>query len=418
MSAREKVACLIGFGLEAGLVLLAWVERGSEHDVQRDVLLFFVTSVLYLCGLVVLGRVEGEIRGWVLVGWAVVFRLTAFGMGPVFSDDLYRYRWEGQVAAAGWNPYDWRPADAAMTPFFDARVDGKDFKAVYGPLLQTLQWALYELGGGALWVMKLGACAAEAALGWMLWRNVGEKWRWMAWGWCPLGIVEFWGMGHHDAVMMALAVGALLAAEGRRWPWAYLLLGLAGAAKYWPLLLWPLLVRLGGGRWAWVTAAAVGACWWPWRTDVSENVRFLGGFVGGWRNNDLLFGGILALTGDLVTAKRVALGLIGAAAAGAAVWARSLRAGYWAVALTVLVVSANVHPWYLTWIVPLAVFEWPWAVLAWGALAPLHYVVLIRWRAEQEWDGVSNWRWLVYAPVAAVLMVQMVRREVFGKSRS
>ena len=119
------MACLIGFGLEAGLVLLAWVERGSEHDVQRNVLLFFVTSVLYLCGLVVLGRVEGEIRGWVLVGWAVVFRLTAFGMGPVFSDDLYRYRWEGQVAAAGWNPYDWRPADAAMAPFFDASVDGK-----------------------------------------------------------------------------------------------------------------------------------------------------------------------------------------------------------------------------------------------------------------------------------------------------
>ena len=124
------------------------------------------------------------------------------------------------------------------------------------------------------------------------------------------------------------------------------------------------------------------------------------------------------MTGDLVTAKRVALGLIAASAAGAAVWARSLRAGYWAVALTVLVVSANVHPWYLTWIVPLAVFEWPWAVLVWGALAPVHYVVLIRWREAQEWEGVSNWRWLVYAPVAAVLMVQMVRREVFGKSRS
>ena len=155
-------------------------------------------------------RLQGGIRPTFLLGWALVFRLTAFCMDPLFSDDLYRYRWEGRVAAAGLNPYDHRPAGPGLGALLEERVDGKDFKPVYGPLLETLQWGLVVLGGGSLLAMKLGACLAELGLCWLLWQWVEEKWRWMAWGWCPLGIVEFWGMGHHDAVMAALAVGAPL----------------------------------------------------------------------------------------------------------------------------------------------------------------------------------------------------------------
>jgi len=411
MSAKEKVACLIGIVLEAGLVLLAF------HDPQRDIALFIVTNILYLAGLACVSRLDGGIRTSILMGGAVAFRLTALWMPPLFSDDLYRYRWEGQVAAAGMNPYDYRPADEAVARFLNERVDGKDFKPVYGPLLQTLQWVLVVLGGGSLWVMKLGACFAELVLSWLLFQCVAEKWRWLAWGWCPLGIVEFWGMGHHDAVMVALAIGAVWFAERRGWPWAFVLLGLAGATKYWPLLLWPAFMRLGGWRWAWLAPAVFGLCWLPWWTNVTENAHFMGGFVGGWRNNDTFFGVILALAGSLDRAKQAATALILLGSLGA-MWARSAREAYWAVALTILLVSANVHPWYLTWLLPLAVFHWPWPVLIWGALAPLHYIVLVRWRSEHIWDGVSNWRWAVYLPVIAALMVQLVRRRRVGNSRS
>lgn len=338
-------------------------------------------------------------------------------MDPLFSDDLYRYRWEGRVAAAGMNPYDHRPAEPALAHLLEPSVDGKDFKPVYGPVLQTLQWLLVLAGGDkSLLIMKLSACLAELALCWLLFQWVDEKWKWMAWGWCPLGIVEFWGMGHHDAVMVCLALFALWVAEKKRWPLAFLLLGLAGATKYWPLLLWPAFVRLAGWRWAWLAPAAFAFCWWPWATDVGENLRYMGGFVGGWRNNDILFGAILQLAGSLDAAKRVSTGIILLSAV-AAIWARSARQAYWIVVLTILLVSANVHPWYLTWIVPLAVSHWPWPILLWGTLAPVHYVVLIRWRNEHVWEGLTNWRWVVYLPVLAALMVQMVKRRNVGDPR-
>lgn len=150
MSAREKAACLVGLGLEAGFLLLALVRSGGVHDPQGGIVLFLVTSIVYLAGMAWLCRLEGGIRGSVVLGWALVFRLTAFAMDPLFSDDLYRYRWEGRVAAMGLNPYEHRPAEAGLAALLEARVDGKDFKPVYGPLLQSVQLALVWLGGGAL----------------------------------------------------------------------------------------------------------------------------------------------------------------------------------------------------------------------------------------------------------------------------
>jgi alpha-1,6-mannosyltransferase len=419
MSAREKAACLFGFGLEAGLLLLALVSSGGVHETQQSIAVFFVTSVLYLAGLAFMCRLDGGIRPSFLLGWALLFRLTAFWMPPLFSDDLFRYRWEGQVAAAGFNPYEVRPIDPQVVRFFDERVDGKDIRAVYGPLLQLVQLTLVQMGAGSLHVMKLGACLAELALCWLLWQWLPtEKWRWIAWAWCPLGIVEFWGMGHHDAIMVALTAAAIWFAEQKRWPWAMALLGLAGATKYWPLLLILPFARQGGWRWLWLPPAISAALWWPWWTDILQNARYTGGYIGGWRNNDALFGFLLSLTGNLDTAKYLAAGLILASAIAAAVWARTPRQAYWTIALTILLVSANAHPWYLTWILPFAVFSWPSPVLLWAALVPIHYIVLIRWREEHVWEGVSPWRWIVYLPVLAAMMVQVIRRPRVGNPRS
>ncbi len=76
---------------------------------------------------------------------------------------------------------------------------------------------------------------------------------------------------------------------------------------------------------------------------------------------------------------------------------------------TILAFSANVHPWYVCWLLPLAVFRAPFVLGTWAALAPALYVVLIRWRAEHVWDGVSPMRWCVYLPVGAAIVLQLVK---------
>src|SRR5256885_329280 len=74
-----------------------------------------------------------------IIAFAILFRLTFWILYPALSDDVFRYRWEGKLQAAGGNPYEVRPADARWAELRDAtfpRVVGKDFKAVYGPLIE------------------------------------------------------------------------------------------------------------------------------------------------------------------------------------------------------------------------------------------------------------------------------------------
>lgn len=402
MSSREWFACLCAAGIEIGLLAL----DSKQLDAVTAVSVFVAISLLYLGAL----WAAAHVRPRMLIGAAVVFRLTAFFMPPHFSDDLYRYRWEGSAAAVGITPYDARPADERLAFLRGedfARVDGKDFKAVYGPALQTVQVTLFRLGGGSLWVMKLGACAAEAFVLWLLFFWTRGDPRWLAWAWCPLPIVEFWGMGHHDAILIALTLAAIYLLERESFARAFVLLGFAAATKYWPILLLPYFARK---RW-WLAPVPVlvfALCWWPWHTDVSENLRYMSGFVGGWRNNDIFFGALLAAAGSLDTAKLVALGIIGMAGL-STFFARSGLQALAITAGTILAVSANVHPWYVCWLLPLAIFRAPFVLGTWAALAPVLYVVLIRWRAEHVWDGVSPARWFVYLPVGAAIVLQLVK---------
>ena len=85
-----------------------------------------------------------------------------------------------------------------------------------------------------------------------------------------------------------------------------------------------------------------------------------------------------------------------------------------AIIVAILALSANVHPWYLTWIVPLLAFYPIPALLLWTALMPLAYSVLIDWSILGEWNGETPMRWLIYAPVGVMLIVSLVLRRRQG----
>jgi hypothetical protein len=145
-------------------------------------------------------------------------------------------------------------------------------------------------------------------------------------------------------------------------------------------------------------------------TDAIENARFASGFVGGWRNNDSLFGLLLWLTGDLYRAKYLAFALL-------AVWVGWLssqrlpdgRRALFAVA-GLLAISANVHPWYLTWMLPFLMEAAAPFGFVWIALAPVTFTPAIIWRMTGVWNGVLMSRWWVYGPVFATMVLGVLER--------
>jgi len=365
-------------------------------------------------------------------------------MTPSLSDDPYRYRWEGKLQAAGGNPYQVRPGDPQWAQLRDSafpRVVGKDFKAVYGPLIEQVELWTYRVVSTSVsdperqvfWFkLPYALCdlAAIAAL-WLLLSAHGlARERTLIYAWSPLTVIEFWGTGHNDSLVVMLVTLALLAAARKYWTWAFAALSLAVGAKVWPILLIPLFIGWRGYRsvrwyryrpvrWyqGWVVAPILLILALPYWSNVTENLRFMSGFVGGWRNNDSLFGFILYFAKDIYRAKRIAFAIIAATVGALTLGRVPLERAILAAISVMLMVSANCHPWYLTWILPLLALVPVPGLLLWTALVPMAYAAVISWITLGEWQGSTTMRWYEYVPVYSMLIGSWLVSRLYGRHR-
>jgi alpha-1,6-mannosyltransferase len=192
----------------------------------------------------------------VLLGGALLLRLTLFPSLPDLSDDLYRYVWDGWLSYSGMNPFRFVPADPALAEFQSSwlfnRLNSPGYHSIYPPLSQLvfllggavearIGWpaSAYAVKGGFLLLELSGVCLLHLAL-----RAQGKPSGALAlYALNPLPIVVIAGSGHTEGGLVLglglLAFGVASGAHRRAW----MGLVLAGASKGIPLLLAPLLVR-------------------------------------------------------------------------------------------------------------------------------------------------------------------------------
>ena len=168
-------------------------------------------------------RADGEVPAAGILAVAVLLRLLALPLTPGLSDDVYRYLWDGRVAASGANPYLLTPDDESLAGLRDElwrKTAHRDVATVYPPLALGAFTAAavlprplfaYKLG---LAGVDLAGCALLLALA----RRRGNALAALACVWNPLLVVEGAGMGHVDVLGASLAVGCvwLLGCRWRR----------------------------------------------------------------------------------------------------------------------------------------------------------------------------------------------------------
>jgi alpha-1,6-mannosyltransferase len=436
---RYRLLLVLAIFLEAGYLGIRSLGDLGEHVVEF-IAVYLLLSSLYLgcCYLITHQRREAEplpgprrsrvtTRKLLLLIWAagVVFRITLLPLDPTLSEDLSRYRWQGKLQAAGGNPYVEIPAGARWENLRDRtwpHVNRKDLPSVYGPLLEEFYAGYYRLVRSVepdevrqVWLFKLPFAALELAVGaavLQLLTAAGAPQSWLLiYLWSPLMVVEFWAQGHNDPLAVLFVVLALVAAARERWTWAFASLTLAALAKFWPAVLFPFfLLQRREKRWifrwkpALVALPLALAVSWPYWGGIAHVTELLKGFVGGWRNNDSLYGLIYQFSGeDFQRGTTLVTRLLVVALA--ALWALQLplaKAAKWAVVL-LLLFSANCFPWYLSWLVPLLALYPGTPLLLWTALVVLSYQVLIGYRALGLWQDSDQMRLLEYVPVYSML---------------
>jgi len=405
--------------LEALFLVLRFLSDLKMHVIET-IATGLAAGIAYLVTLYFLERAE-ERRAvlWIVLAAAFVFRATLVPLEPSLSDDLYRYRWDGMIQRAGWNPYTVAPEDRRLAGFRDRwwpHVSNQEMPNIYPPVTELVLRGTAAISRSLL-AFKTPFLVAEGLLMGMLAygiRRTGRRSFSLAiYAWNPLVVVEFAASGHNDTLAMLFSAAALLLIIERRTLLSTLALGVALLAKFFPILLAPLLLRRTGwprsGR-AWTGGAlafamAAAACW-PYRAAWPGVLQLFHPYRKHWVNNASLYSVLQWFSGSDDWAWGIGVGVV----VGIALWCAlgnldPLRAGY-LVFGAIPLFSQNAFSWYFLWVAPLLVFFPNPAWLLLMVLQFLSYHVLIGYGIVGTWKFDPFFLWLEYGPFYALLVAQ------------
>jgi len=389
------------------------------------------SGVLYFVALYGLEHArDSRIVLWLVLLGALAFRLTIFPYPPSLSTDIHRYRWDGHVQNAGWNPYAVAPSDPRLAALRDPGWPAAaGWTVMPAPEIPTMYPPLSELVFRATWRVlpgpvgfKLPFLLADLAVAAMLagWirSTGGRNYQIAIYAWNPLVVVEFASSGHNDALAIAGVVATLLIIR-RRPAMSTLTLTAGALSKAFPVVLLPLaLIRAGwpGRLRGWLAAAGcaglAAVCAWPYRSGWREFLGMLKYYQMIWRNyHSSIYPVLLWVSRSHDVAAGIGEGVV----LGLALWLAVRRADPTRAAFlligTILLFAPNGYSWYFTWIVPLLCFYPSAAWLLLTVLQFLSYKIFINYRALGVWQFDPFFQWLCYAPFYAMLAWEILQRK-------
>ena len=394
------------------------VRRGSPAPEARRELLFVFSAGLLARGLLLASE-------------------------PILEVDFNRYIWDGGLTANGFSPYAVAPAKISALAYNDPRLElskaagsvfegisYSEFKTVYPPVAQAAFAVAHLIGPWSLTAWRLVCLAGEIAtftLLVVLLRDVARNPLLVTlYWWNPLVLKELANSAHMEAILIPLVLSAFFLALRGRPLWATIALCAAAGAKIWPVLLLPLFLRALTDKPKTFTAALAitgialaGLALPVWLGGLDRSSGFVG-FATQWSTNSALFPVLRASAEgllDLLPAKVMAPELLARGVAGVAVLIVALglawrparddrdlvRRGYLTVSALVLFSPAQ-FPWYILWVLPLAILT-PgrgWFVAA--ATMPIYYASFY-FLARGSYHGAEPWICgLIWLPVWLTLL--------------
>ena len=373
---------------------------------------------------------DDRISLFLIVAFGLIFRLTLVPHPVVGSDDIYRYVWDGRVSASGINPFAHFPNDPQLsslaTADLPAKVNHPEMRSVYPALAQGLFWLSNRLFGDSVQGMKfLMVCLDALTMGLLLAFLRVSKVSLLpilVYAWSPLPILYFGLDGHIDALGIPFLVLALLLLCAERPLPGAIALGVSALAKLFPLLIVPLLLRLGKGLRRLLLPAIppimvlLGCLMFYEPTGgVVESLKTFGER---WEFNGSIFSIFYFLGATNETAHLICGILIVCWMAILTFLNRPfLEKVFWGFVGFILL-SPVVHPWYLTWLAALLAMRWSTAVFVFLGLSTIANVVVYQYRAYGQWVDQPILLLIEYVPVAILLIREISKKEVLRASSS
>jgi hypothetical protein len=249
-------------------------------------------------------------------------RLMLVAAPPVFSDDVYRYEWDGKVTGAGYNPYDHAPADPELAFLRDdgwKQINNRDLRTPYPPAAQAVFLCLSRVAPSST-TFKLASAVADTGVTFLVVLLAGGAW-WrrrgrpklpnagaaaaagLVYGFNPLACVETGMSGHLEpfAILPLLLAVYLfgLARPGIRTLASSFFLAVACATKLVPLVLLPAMGRRN--RWLWISVPILLVVFFVPILDAGAHIlESTDAMLRRWEGNAGMFAVVKAAAGQIV----------------------------------------------------------------------------------------------------------------------
>jgi alpha-1,6-mannosyltransferase len=433
MNARRLISFSIA--LAAELILFGALNFFDDWTLEAMPVKFVL--VAFMCGIAYLVAVsEFSIldlsRRQKLIFWsvAILLRLIALPLAP--GDDLWRYEWEGKVQQAGFNPYVTAPDDSSLDSLRDdfpqwEKINHREFRAIYPPGAELIFAGLSRVSDKPI-LYKLLFALVDLATVAVLLRLIGgpDRYRDAAWyAWNPLVAYSFAGAAHFDSLMiLPMTAGILFLAKvaatsdtKQKWGFAIaasVAFGCAISIKLVPALFLLICVfALGYRAIALLFSVAIPALlsliYGAPKIHIWDS---LGQFAYVSRLNDLFWWVIEETIWPNPHQKNYHYNVILVACVVfvSLLFIRNWKRGMlWALGVA-LILSPVLHPWYCTWILPMATWR---RARAWHVLSVTLFAYFLFWNERLfrlPWHAEAWMRGIIIAPVLFVLAATFIGR--------
>ncbi len=389
---------------------------------------------------------------WSVLALGLVMRGAMFYSLPVLEDDSYRYLWDGAVTANGIDPYKYAPAAFSPDPVFASaaqtpsdpdydrlqdlatanaekhdRINYPFVSTIYPPLTQAAFAIAHWIDPFGLtgwrFVLLLGDLITVALLVRALKAfQRSPIWLCLYW-WNPVVILQGFGAGHMDLLVLPFLLSALLLAKLERPVFASIALAGGAAVKIWPVILFPLLLRrfLKQPWRAMLYSAGFGLAvlilLLPQLVHAIRPEAGLNAYASDWRTHAFLFSiledFVFALSADpgQISRLTVAAFMVSLTAWLALRFAKTIDRlpSLFAIIIAALIfVSPTGYPWYFIWLAPFLPFLPRAGLVALFVLAPLY------WLRFQLGDDTLIYQWGI-VPIAFGIPLALIALPHFNK---
>lgn len=290
------------------LVALALLASVSRTPVWRLVLVASAAHLAYGAAMFFAWRTEGAIkRVWAIPAVSLALRLLTIPSPPTFSDDVYRYVWDGRMIINGINPYRRAPDDPALEGLRDehwSKINHKPLRTIYPPLGQALFGAVAAVCPRPVG-FKIASALADVGVvcmvlvlaGGALRRREGAQENGaarrstlaaLAYGLNPLACIETGMSGHLEPAAVFVTLLALYFLQKKRGLVFGALVGLGAGIKLAPVLVLPIVRQRRAAAWL-IAAAVMAAVYLPFSSAGLGTVETLDAFARRWEGNAGLF---------------------------------------------------------------------------------------------------------------------------------